>query len=69
MELEPNALTISKLISWSFDLTAYTLFRSDRWTKYDWISEFKLDFSTTDKAVIRIRELYQDMMNDPYLFG
>jgi hypothetical protein len=58
MELEPTNRTIYRLMSWSYDLTAYTLFRSDRWTKFDWIQDFDIDFSTTENAVNRIRKLY-----------
>lgn len=56
-------------MSWSFDLTSYTLFRGERWTKIDWIKELDIDFSSTKAAVQSIRNLYQDMMNDPNMFS
>ena len=51
--------------SWSFDLSSYTFFRGENWREIDWIEEFKIDFNDGST----IRDLYQRMENDPYLFN
>ena len=63
IELENSK--ISEAISWSFDLTAYTFFRGQRWTKIDWLKEFGIDLNDGNT----VKELFQRMMNDQYLFN
>ena len=59
--LELENQKVKEAISYSFDLTAYTLYQGKSWTKIDWQTEFGIDLNDGKT----IKNLYQRMMNDP----
>ena len=43
--LELDKLKVKEAISYSFDLTAYTLYQAKSWTTINWQEEFGIDFN------------------------